>query len=93
MQTFNNDIVNNKNWGIIYDKENEINNSNKMPNINIVKNILDKNNFRIRRNINEIYLNKMKKENILSFRKIDNENKNYKKIKLKKISGIMKENK
>ena len=82
MQTFNSDIVNNKNWGIIYDREKEIKNWKKMPNKNIVKNILDKNNFRIRTNLNEIYNKKINNDDILSFIKTGN---NFnKKNKLKK---------
>lgn len=67
MQNFNSDIVNNKNWGLIYEKENKINNWNKMPNKNIVKNISEKNNFRIRTNLNEIYNKKANNDDILSF--------------------------
>ena len=86
MQTFNSDILNNKDWGLASNKEKEINNWNIMPNKNIVKNILDKNNFRIRSNLNEIYLNKMNNEDILSFVKTGN---NFnKKIKLKKNGTI-----
>ena len=98
MQTFNSDIVNNKNWGIISDREKEINNWKKMPNINIVKNILDKNIFRVRSNLNEIYMSKMNIENKLSFRKIEDEikkynNNYYKKIRLKKVNKTVIDNK
>ena len=98
MQTFNNNIVNNKNWGIISDREKEKNNLKRIPNINIVKNIWDKNIFRVRSNLNEIYKNKINFDNKLSFRKIEDEIKNYnntyyKKIKLKKVNKTVIENK
>ena len=76
MQTFNSDIVKDINWGII-SQEKEIKNYNEIPFINVVKNSLDKNILRVRSNINEIYTRRMNMANKLSFRKIENEIKEY----------------
>ena len=75
MQTFNSDIVNDHNWGI--SKEKDIQNNIKMPYINVPKNHFDKNILRVRSNINEIYTKRKNMVDRLSYRKIENEIKEY----------------
>ena len=75
MQTFNSDIVNDHNWGISQEKD--IQNNIKMPYINVPKNHFDKNILRVRSNINEIYTKRKNILDRLSYRKIENEIKEY----------------
>ena len=75
MQTFNSDIVNDHNWGISQEKD--IQNNIKMPYINVPKNHFDKNILRVRSNINEIYTRRKNMVDRLSYRKIENEIKEY----------------
>ena len=75
MQTFNSDIVNDHNWGISQEKD--IQNNIKMPFINVTKNHFDKNILRVRSNINEIYTRRKNMVDKLSYRKIENEIKEY----------------
>ena len=75
MQTFNSDIVNDHNWGISQEKD--IQNNIKMPYINVSKNHFDKNILRVRSNINEIYTRRKNMVDKLSYRKIENEIKEY----------------
>ena len=75
MQTFNSDIVNDHNWGISQEKD--IQNNIKMPYINVPKNHFDKNILRVRSNINEIYTKRKNMVDRLSYRKIENEIKEY----------------
>ena len=88
IQNFNNDIVNDKNWGTI-SNDNVINHIHKIPNINAAKNSSYENKFRVRTNVNEIILKKMNMADTLSFRKIGSEIQDIKKFnekaKIKKI--------
>ena len=88
IQNFNNDIVNDKNWGTI-SNDNVINHIHKIPNINAVKNSPYENKFRVRTNVNEIIFRKMNMADTLSFRKIGSEIQDIKKFnekaKIKKI--------
>ena len=77
MQNFSSDIVNDNNWGIIT-QEKDFKDFKKIPFINILKKPLDKNILRVRSNINEIYEKRIKMMNRLSFRKIEDEIKEYK---------------
>ena len=88
IQNFNNDIVNDKNWGTI-SNDNVINHIHKIPSINAAKNSSYENKFRVRTNVNEIILRKMNMADTLSFRKIGSEIQDIKKFnekaKIKKI--------
>ena len=88
IQNFNNDIVNDKNWGTI-SNDNVINHMHKIPNINAAKNSSYENKFRVRTNVNEIIFRKMNMADTLSFRKIGSEIQDIKKFnekaKIKKI--------
>ena len=77
MQTFNSDIVSNNNWGTISQERDIKNNNFKMPFINVMKNSFDKNILRVRSNINEIYTRRKNMVDKLSYRKIENEIKEY----------------
>ena len=80
MQTFNSDIVSNNNWGTISQERDIKNNNFKMPFINVMKNSFDKNILRVRSNINEIQTRRKNIEDKLSYRKIENEIKEYRDI-------------
>ena len=77
MQTFNSDIVSNNNWGTISQERDIKNNNFKMPFINVMKNSFDKNILRVRSNINEKYTRRKNMVDKLSYRKIENEIKEY----------------
>ena len=74
IQNFSSDIVNDNNWEIITQEKD----FKKIPFINILKKPIDKNILRVRSNINEIYAKRIKIMNRLSFRKIEDEIKEYK---------------
>ena len=69
-----------------------MNSTGRIPVINVLKKIKDKNILRVRTNINEIYNKKMNMVDRLSYRKIENEIKDYdeyNKNKKKKIKDKM----
>ena len=76
-QNYNNDIISVNNLGLT-SQENETKDQNKIPFIKIMKKNLDINILRVRSNKNEIYSRKLDVRDRLSFRKIENEIKEYK---------------
>ena len=84
-------LINDENWGNA-EKNNNMNSTGRIPVINVMKKIKDKNILRVRTNINEIYNKKMNMVDRLSYRKIENEIKDYdgyNKNKKKKIKDKM----
>ena len=83
-----NDILANIDLGTM-SQEQETNNINEKPKVNIVKKIRDKNILRVRSNLNEIYNKKMNILNKLTLRRNESYVNDYNKFKIEKIRKII----